>query len=72
MIERIKRGKPKKQAIGDTTRFQKKNQKQRKDDLISKWYDPRLSLQENVKMFMDNGIKVSKSRLQQWTKEYIQ
>ena len=43
-----------------------------KDELIRKWYDPKLSLQENVKMFKDNGIKkVSKSRLQQWTKEYL-
>ena len=72
LVKRIKSGKTKKQAIGDTTRLQKRTQKQMKDDLIRKWYDPKLSLQENVKMFKDNGIKkVSKSRLQQWTKEYI-
>lgn len=72
VVKRIKSGKTKRQAIGDTTRFQKRTQKQMKDELIRKWYDPKLSLQENVKMFKDNGIKkVSKSRLQQWTKEYL-
>ena len=72
MIERIKRGKSKKQAIGDTTRFQKKNQKQRTDDLIKKWYDPKLSRRENIKVFKANGVEdVSLGRLQQWITEYV-
>ena len=72
MIERMKRGKPKKQAIGDTTRFQKRKQKQMTDDLIRKWYNPRLSRRENIKEFKANGIEdVSLSRLQQWINEYI-
>lgn len=72
MIKRIKKGKTKKQAIGDTTRFQKKIKKQQKDDLIREWYNPCLSVRENIKYFKNNGInKVSQSRLQQWITEYV-
>ena len=72
MIKRMKSGKPKKWAIGDTTRFQKRTQKQMKDDLIRKWYNPQLSERENIKVFKANGIEgVSLSRLHQWIKEYI-
>jgi hypothetical protein len=43
-----------------------------KDELIKKWYEPRLSLRDNIKMFKDNGINdVSLARLHQWVKEYI-
>ena len=72
MIKKMKRGKPKKWAIGDTTRFQKRTQKQMKDDLIRKWYNPGLSVRDNIKYFKANGINnVSPSRLHQWIKEYV-
>ena len=72
MVKRIKKGKTKKQAIGDTTRFQKKIKKQQKDDLIREWYNPCLSVRENIKYFKNNGINnVSQSRLQQWITEYV-
>ena len=72
MVKRLKKGKPKKQAIGDTTRFQKKTQKQRTDDLIKTWYDPNLSRRGNIKVFRANGIEdVSLGRLQQWITENV-
>ena len=73
MIERMTRGMTRKQATAETTRFQKRIMKQMKDDLIRKWYDPRLSVRDNItKVFRPNGIEdVSPSRLQQWIKEYI-
>lgn len=72
MVKRLKKGKPKKHAIGDTTRFQKKTQKQRTDDLIKTWYDPNLSRRGNIKVFRANGIEdVSLGRLQQWITENV-
>ena len=72
-IERMTRGMTRKQATAETTRFQKRVMKQMKDDLIRKWYDPRLSVRDNItKVFKPNGIEdVSPSRLQQWIKEYV-
>ena len=72
MIERMTRGMTKKMATAEKTRFQKRVMKQMKDDLIRKWYNPRLSERENIKAFKANGIEdVSLSRLHQWIKEYI-
>ena len=73
MIEKMTRGMTRKQATAETTRFQKRVMKQMKDELIRKWYDPRLSVRDNItKVFRSNGIEdVSPSRLQQWIKEYI-
>jgi len=56
----------------DIVRWQNKIEKRMKDELIKKWYEPRLSLRDNIKMFKDNGINdVSLARLHQWVKEYI-
>lgn len=56
----------------DIVRWQNKIEKRMKDELIKKWYEPRLSLRNNIKMFKDNGINdVSLARLHQWVKEYI-
>lgn len=56
----------------DIVRWQNKIEKRMKDELIKKWYEPRLSLRDNIKLFKDNGINdVSLARLHQWVKEYI-
>lgn len=72
MTERMTRGMNRSQATAVITRVQKKVQKQMKDELIEKWYNPRLSERDNIKWFRDNGIEdVSLPRLHQWIKEYI-
>ena len=72
MIGRMTRGMTGSQATATVTRLQKKIQKQMKDKLIEKWYNPQLSERENIKVFRENGIEdVSLGRLHQWIKEYI-
>ena len=72
IIGRMTRGKTRKQATAEITRFQKKVLKQMKDKLIEKWYNPRLSERENIKWFRENGIEdISLGRLHQWIKEYV-
>lgn len=72
MIARLKRGLTRKQATAEITRLQKKIQKQMKDELIRKWYNPKLSERKNIEVFRENGIEdVSLGRLHQWIKEYI-
>lgn len=72
IIERKTKGMARSQATGVITSWQKKVQKQMKDELIEKWYNPKLSERDNIKWFRDNGIEdVSLSRLHQWIKEYI-
>lgn len=72
MIGRMTRGMTRSQATAAVTRFQKKVQKQMKDALIERWYNPRLSERENIKVFRENGIEdISLGRLHQWIKEHI-
>jgi ribosomal protein L20A (L18A) len=52
------------------TSFQKKVQKQKKDELIEKWYDPGLSVRGNVKYFKKNNIPISKARLEIYLREH--
>ena len=71
-IGRMTRGMTRKQATAEVTRFQKKVQKQIKDDLIKTWYNPKLSERKNIEVFRENGIEdVSLGRLHQWIKEHI-
>ena len=72
IIERKTKGMARSQATGVITSWQKKVQKQMKDELIEKWYNPKLSERDNIKWFRDNGIEdISLPRLHQWIKEYI-
>ena len=41
-----------------------------KDDLIEKWYDPGLSVRENVKRFKMNNVPISKARLEIYLREH--
>ena len=56
-------------TTGQKTSLQKKAQKQMKDELIEKWYDPGLSIRENVKYFKKNNIPISKARLEIYLRE---
>ena len=71
VIRKLTKGKTRKQATAEITKFQKRIQKQMKDDLIKKWYDPQLSVRQNKKVFMSNGVEISVGRLYQWIKEYV-
>lgn len=57
-------------TTGQKTSMQKKVQKQMKDDLIKKWYDPGLSVRKNVMYFKKNNVPVSKARLEIYLKEH--
>jgi hypothetical protein len=57
-------------TTGQKTGWQKKVQKQMKDDLIEKWYDPGLSVRENVKRFKMNNVPISKARLEIYLREH--
>ncbi len=72
LIKRKTKGMTRSQATAVITRWQKTIQKQMKDELIEKWYNPKLSERDNIKWFKDNGINnVSLPRLHQWIKENI-
>ena len=71
MIEKMTKGMTRKQATAEITRFQKGIMKQMTDDFIKKWYNPKPSLRDNIKLLNSKGIKISIGRLQQWVKENI-
>lgn len=56
----------------EKTSLQKKVQGQMKDDLIRKWYNPKLSVRKNVEEMKRQGVKdISKSSLDRWIQKYI-
>ena len=53
-------------------KWQNKIEKQITDEQIKKWYDPKPSLRDNLKILKEHGVKIrSVGRLHQWVKEYI-
>ena len=61
-----------KMTPSEIIKWQNKIEKQITDEQIKKWYDPKPSLRDNLKILKEHGVKIrSVGRLHQWVKEYI-
>jgi len=69
MIEKCTKWMKKREAIAWKTKMQKKIQKRITDGRIAEFYDSKLSIRNNIAAFKDKGLKISKSRLQEWINE---
>lgn len=50
-------------------KFEKTIQKKMTDDLISRWYNPEMSVRKNVIELNRKGVDIKKSRLEEWIQE---
>ena len=60
----------KRMTTAQKTSLQKKGQKQKKDELIEKWYDKGMSVRKNVENFKKNNLPISKARLEIYLMEH--